>query len=141
MKALIALTLLLTFNAFSAEILLKSFRYDNDLSYEPTFMINKDLGRAWVNVEEVDDSDNEDTYYNDHFVKVDGLKLVGSDIVYKDTTCASIYTRGWGIFRREVIGMTKSCKFKQERVTESYDDGYYMRRRKLVKVYLVIEEI
>ena len=140
MKSIIALTLLLTFNAFSAEIFLKSFRYDMDMDYDPAFMVNKELGRAWVNVEQIDDSDSEDTWYNDHFVKVEELSLVGSDIVYKDTTCASIYTRGWGIFRREVISMTSDCRFEERTVVESVDDGYYVRRVKKVKVYLVVNE-
>lgn len=140
MKKLIALALLLSFNAFSAEILLKTYRYDNDVDYAPEFKVNKDLGRAWVNIVEEDFSDNESSYYVDDFVKVDGLSLVGSDIVYKDTTCATIYTRGWGIFRGDVIKMTRDCRFTQEVVVENIDDGFYVRRVKKVKVYLVVNE-
>lgn len=141
MKKIITLTLLLTFNAFSAEILLKSFRYDSDVSYEPVFKVNQELQRAWVNVEELDDSDWEETYYQDNFVKVEGLKLVGSDILYNDTTCASVQMRGWRMFRREVIVLTNRCKFTQKTVVESVDDGFYVRNVKKVKVYLTVNEL
>lgn len=140
MKKLIALTLLLTFNAFSAEILLKTFRYDSDVDYSPEFKVNKELQRAWVNVVEEDNSDWEDTWYDDNFVKVEGLKLVGSDIVYNDTTCATIYTRGRWIFRGDVIKMTPDCRFTQKTVVENVDDGYYVRRVKKVQVYLSVNE-
>ena len=140
MKKLMTLALLLvSLNALSTEILLKTYRYDHDIDYAPEFEVNKELQRAWVNIVE-EDSDWEDTRYTDDFVKVDGLTLIGSDIVYKDTTCAVVYTRGRWIFRGDVIKMTRDCQFVQKEVVRAIDDGFYIRNVKLVEVYLKIND-
>jgi len=139
MKVILLLTIL-SISAFATEIHLKSFTERRDHSYEPEFKINKELERAWVNVVHIDDSDWEESYDYDNFVKVEGLKLEGSNIVYNDTVCATVQTRGWRIFRHEVIVMTDNCQFTQKRETIQYDDGFYVHSRKKIRVYLVINE-
>lgn len=140
MKSILFIALL-TSTLFATEVHLKSFRHQYDFSYDPEFMINKDLGRAWVNVLEIDDSDNEDTWENDHFVKVEGLKLEGSNIVYNDTVCATVTTRGWRIFRHDVIRLTNKCYFETRKEVVSYDDGFYVRKKTMVRVFLVVDEL
>jgi hypothetical protein len=139
MKAILFIALLAS-SLFATEIHLKSFTYSAFDEYEPEFMVNKDLGRAWVNIVSWDDSDYDADSY-DHFVKVEGLRLEGSDIVYNDTTCATVTTRGWRIFSHEVIKMTDKCRFTKKKVKVDYDDGFYVRKRTKMRVFLEVDEI
>lgn len=109
----------------------------------PEFMVNADLGRAWVNVVTVHDWD-EDTDENDHFVKVEGLSYNQDtqEVVYTDgnseVVCAVYSTRGRGIFRSTRLRNSGDCKFVQTTEVRSVDDGYYVRTKKYDVVSLKV---
>lgn len=109
----------------------------------PEFVVNADLGRAWVNVITVHDWD-EDTDEDDNFVKVEGLsyKQDTQEVIYADgnteVVCAVYSTRGRGIFRSSRLRNSGNCKFIQTTETKSVDDGFYVRTKKYDVISLKI---
>ena len=125
MKALLTIALVLTSLTASAKTInLFSVRSGFADDIEAKFMVNADLGRAWVNViigqdwgDEYDETDN--------FIKIEGLSYdqETKEVVYTDGTtevvCAAFSSRGRGIFRSTRIRNTNACSFK---VTKEYRD-------------------
>lgn len=144
MKALlISLLALASINASAKTIKLYSIWDGFADDIQPEFMINKDLGRAWVNVVTVQEWDEDDDY-NDNFIKVEGLTYnqETKEVVYSEGTksvvCAAYQTRGRGIFRRTVLKNTSDCQFVISKETRSVDDGFYVRTKKYEVVSLKI---
>lgn len=136
MKQLLTVLLILTSVSASAKsitVFNKWAGYADDMI--PEFMVNKDLGRAWVNIVTVDDW-GEDEYETDNFVKIEGLSFnqETQQIVYTDGTsevvCATVRTRGRGIFRRTKIVNSGECNFVHTVERRSLDDGFRVSRRK-----------
>lgn len=118
------------------------------LTYEtPEFKINPKLGRAWLEVTQVDDSDSEETYYDTFRTKVPGLsfnqttqdiQVVRNGVTY---ICAQTEVRARRITGRLVryIYNTGRCTFSQKTVIEIEDDGYHQRKVKRVKIYMHLQ--
>ena len=145
MKVLLTIALVLTSLTASAKtIRLKSMWSGFADDIETKFMVNADLGRAWVNVITIHEWDEDDDY-NDHFVKVEGLSYntETKEVVFTDGTsevvCATYSTRGRGIFRSTRIRNTGACTFKVIKEYRDVDDGYYVRTKKYDVVLLEIE--
>lgn len=112
-------------------------------SITPNFVLNEELGRAWVEVT-VSNSDPEaesDVYR----VKVPELSFDKTDsavVIQHEgqlVTCANIVTTGRSIFRQRVIKMSDRCKFKGQWRKITYDDGFEIKQTEKYSIVLVIE--
>jgi hypothetical protein len=108
-----------------------------------SFAVNKDLGRAWVEVREVTYGD-ENSHDITTKVKVPGLSYDPelSAIVFEDegrvVECANVVTSGRSIFRMTKIKNT-NCSFSVEKLMMDIDDGFYIKRQLRVQVYLNVK--
>lgn len=143
-QILIVLALVLSSVASAESILLLETRYDSSTDYLPEFQVNKELGRAWVNIvasEYVGDS----SYYSDNRVKVPGMSYVAADksiVVERNgevVKCAEIYNRRFILDGGNSIRLTKNCSFSQKKVSVQVDNGYEVRTVKMVQVYLNVQ--
>jgi hypothetical protein len=145
-SVLLSFLILITFNVSA-----KSIRVHKTLDgwgeITPSFDINAELGRAWVNLEIDDSPSDPDSDSYDKRVKVEGLSYdtKTKEIIYTSedglvTVCAETRTRGRGIFRSTRIKNTQACFFEEGKVVSSYDDGFYVRTRKYQTLTLVINE-
>lgn len=144
MKTLLAGLLVLASVSASAKTIKLYSMWDGFAdAIETKFMVNADLGRAWVNVVTVHEWDEEDDY-EDHFVKVEGLSYNQDtqEVVFTDgnteVVCAAYSTRGRGIFRSTRLRNSGDCKFVVTKETRSVDDGFYVRTKKYEVVSLKI---
>lgn len=103
---------------------------------KPTFEINAELGRAWVNLEIDDSPSDPDSMSEDLRVQVKGLTfdMNTQEVIFDDNgakvVCAKVITRGRGIFRNSRIYNTANCQFNQFVETKMVDDGYYVTKKK-----------
>jgi hypothetical protein len=143
-QILIVLALVLSAAASADSVLLFETRYDSATDYLPEFQINKDLGRAWVNVVEAEwngDSSN----YTDNRVKVEGLSYRAEDkkiVLERDgqeIVCAEIYNRRFILDGGRSIRLTDRCSFSQKKVKVQVDNGYEIRTKTMMQVYLNVE--
>ncbi len=134
MKKLLILSLsLITLNSFALEKPIVELSHSNSLEYTTRFDINKDLGRAWVVVTQIDDSFDEDTYETDFRVKVEGLSYntETKEIIFIDkkgieSVCGRLKEKR-SFFRPERLTLTSNCKIDKEIVTVEYDDGFIIK--------------
>lgn len=147
MKSIIAILLLTTGLNASAEMIRLYSTWDTWGELTPSFEINAELGRAWVNIE-IDSSPNDpDSSPWDERIKVDGLfyDQTTKEIVYSDEkgdefVCAKTRTRGRGIFKNTRIVKTNTCTFKITKEVRSIDDGFHFTKRKYQVMNLVINK-
>lgn len=148
MKSLLVLALLLTSVAASAKsIRLFTVRSGYADEIQTEFKVNKDLGRAWVNVMTITDYWDEDEDITDNYIKVEGLSYDKDtqEVVYTEqeatVVCASIRSRGRGIFRHLRMDNTSECSFRIATEFKDVDDGFYVRTKKYDVVYLDIPSL
>ncbi len=143
-QILIVLALILSSVASADSIKLFETRYDTSTDYTAEFQVNKELGRAWVNVSEAE-SWGDNTSYTDNRVKVEGLSYNAADktiVLERDgqlIVCAEIYNRRFVIDVGGSIRMTKRCSFSQKKVTVQVDNGYEVYNVKMLQVFLNVE--
>lgn len=146
MKQLLTALLVLTSISASAKsiVVFDGLTGDaNDTTAE--FMINQDLGRAWVNIVTSHDW-GEDEFEEDNFVKVEGLSFNQDtqEVIYTDETlevvCATLITRGRGIFKRTKLVASGNCSLVDSVETRSIDDGFRIKKRKYTTVKLQINQ-
>lgn len=143
-QILIVLALVLSTVASAESILLLETRYDRSTDYLPEFQVNKELGRAWVNVVEAE-FNGDSSYYTDNRVKVPGMSYNAADksiVIERDgevIKCAEIYNRRFVIDIGGSIRLTKRCTFSQKKMTVAVDNGYEIYNVKMVQVYLNVE--
>ncbi len=115
----------LSVKASSDTILLKEFPADNSGKVEVDFKINKESGRAWINVAY-------GAYRRNHKIFVAGLWFDNqtSMITLHNQKCAKVITKGQSIFSYKKIIPTR-CEFQYE-----VDKGY---PKKNVRVYLIVK--
>jgi hypothetical protein len=144
--SLLTLLVLLSFNSFSAEILISSIKSDADSTdYERArFVVNPQLGRAWVEADFViDDWHEEELEYEDVRQRVKGLSFdkTSGDIVFTEngvtTVCATSYLRT-RIRTVRIINRTGNCTFSERIEYITVDDGYYTKKVKMHSLYLNI---
>lgn len=124
---------------FAAEIkIFDTVPYFNYGYVTSKFEINRDLGRAWVEIE-VQSANMEEMsdYYRQ---RVDGLSFDGEKIVFEHEgqliECATVKRKGRGIFKRESIKNT-NCEFKSKEVLVLRDNGFEIVKEKHLQVFLV----
>lgn len=94
------------------------------ISYTPAFAINKDLGRAWVEVDFLEM--NEGPVTTAEKVKIEGLSFnpttsqIQLDVEGVQIICANVKINFWGT----KIRPTGKCPFKQTTYSVQVDDGY-----------------
>jgi hypothetical protein len=96
------------------------------LDYKTSFKINKDLGRAWVVITEINDF-FEETEETEIPVNIEGLKFnkETSEITYKSSVCAT-YTQ----YRRYyTLSNTGNCLINKTYSTVEVDDGFYIKKK------------
>lgn len=142
-KLLVLLLALASMSSFAQTIKL----YQTMFTYAritETFELNKDLGRAWINLE-VDTSMDPDITPDDVRVKIEGLtyNTETKEVIYtsegKLTVCAFEKTTRWSIFKNTRLVMTEDCEFKQRIITKMVDDGFEIKKRQYLIVELVIK--
>lgn len=145
-KKLIALSLMMAASAQAREI--KVFdKSVYELGYNPyisqEFVVNEDLGRAWI---EVTVSDNDpDSSADEYRVKVEGLsydKTIQSVVLEYEgqlVTCATFKVRGRSIFRHRLLVLNERCRFRGAWKEIIYDDGFEMKKTSKYQIDLVVE--
>lgn len=109
----------------SETILLKEFPADNSGKVEVDFKVNKESGRAWINV-------SYGSYRKNHKIFLAGLWFdkETSMITLHNQKCAKVVTHGKSFFSFDKISPA-GCNFKYE-VVKGYPKKY-------VRVYLAVK--
>ena len=149
MKKIFAMVALMLSTLVSAgEIPLKSFsQYElwGSPSVTPEFLVNEELGRAWVTIRVTMGYADGESSTEEHRVKVAGMsfdKSTGAillDHEGKLSECAFQKTVGRSIFRHKEIKTTPACKFGSRWRDVSYDDGFEIKKTKRYDVFLIVE--
>ena len=145
MKKFIAILALVLSTVAAAEstLIFQTKNYSNYDVY-PEFQVNKELGRAWVNVvlsEYVGDSSN----YFDNRVKIEGLSYnpeTKEIVLEKDgqqIVCGSIYNRRWVIDIGGSVRTTGRCTFSVKKIKVVEDNGFETYKVPMLQVYLNVE--
>lgn len=111
------------------------------------FEINKELGRAWVTLVTNENRggsrrDRLERYERETRQTVPGLSYdaASRSIVFDHEgalhECASVTPRGRFIFRYDKITPT-NCILKVKKAKKQYDDGYHIRKKDVIQVYLI----
>lgn len=145
MKKLIACLALVASTATLADSIkifeLQSRRYSpRDVSV--VYKLNPELGRAWVNVE-LTDMRGDDIDYDTHRVLVEGMSMnaektaVVMEANGRQVDCATV-TPKTGRFGRSllIINPTGACEFETKIVKRDVDDGFEIKSKTFVQVYL-----
>lgn len=146
MNLLIAIfTLSLSFVASAKSIKLAEYETDGDLSvYRTQFNVNKSLNRAWVEIT-LDDVRFDETYYTDEKVKVPGLSYdpTINGVVFQNgeetIVCGTFYNRRWTIDLGMSFAPTGRCEIVDTIKTKKVDDGFNVRKVKMIVVELIVE--
>lgn len=146
MKVFIAVAALLMSMVSAADtIKLMEYRDSRDVDvYATTFKVNKPLNRAWVEVT-LGESFSDDLHYSDTNVKVPGLSYSPeiNGVIYdngaEEIICGTFYNARWVIDRGMSFRASGRCKFETKKFTKDVDDGFYVRKVKMVQVNLIIE--
>lgn len=137
----IALSLIIATAATASEIKLYEVRKDGDV-VKAKFAINKELGRAWLEVSQ-DDYSSEGTP-SAHKVKVPGLSFdaaTSTILLNLDgqlVECANLVTSGRSIFRITRI-INNRCSLSHKYVVVTVDDGFNTRRETRLQVFLSVD--
>lgn len=143
---LVAVSALMLSTAFAGEVKIfnKSiYEIGYSRSITPSFVINEELGRAWVEVD-VADQDPE-SMGSTYRVKVEGLsydKNSSSVVIEHEgevVTCAEMKSRGRSVFRTTYLKMSERCSFKGEWKTITYDDGFEIKKTQKYNIVLIIK--
>jgi len=96
-------------------------------SKSKSFVINPELGRAWVEV---------DFHYalsesSDHYrIAVPGLRYdkANSEVIFESdgnrVVCATVVQKGWGIFKHDRVKATGACELTHRYVKLPVDNGF-----------------
>jgi hypothetical protein len=135
-KLLLTLSLVLSVNAFSMEVVLNQSQAGYWSTMNAQFEINPEMERAWVALN-LSKSIAEDIYdSNEDKIKIPGMRFdtTRSQIIVteegREVVCANLIEKGRGIFRRQIIQTTGECVFENRVVTRQVDDGFYVRTKK-----------
>lgn len=105
-----------------------------------SFQINRDLGRAWVEVSNHILIPKQEQHKFTKRFKVEGLSFdnVTNLIVMDGAECAKVEKRGRGIFSSDKISNT-GCQLALKEVMKEVDDGFEVRQVKMLQVVLTQE--
>lgn len=130
----------------AGEIKIKSIsQYElwGSASASAAFEINKDLGRAWI---EVTTTANDPDHMSDvERIKIEGLSYdqqsgaINIDFEGKITTCAEYKTVGRSIFRQKLIKMTENCNLEGRWRNFTYDNGFEIVKTSKYEIFLIVK--
>ena len=141
MKMLAFLMALITSSTFAAEIKVLDVPAW-DLSFKSaTFDVNRELGRAWVEIKIDDRSHHDRGYQGETYRKlVEGLSFDGSTVRLDHEgqmfECATVVQRGRSIFRYNQVTKT-GCEFVKREAVVLRDTGFEVIKEKRLQVFLV----
>ena len=146
MKKLIALIALMFSTVAAANsVLIFETRASGIDELLPEFEINKSLGRAWVNVVERQYWGDSSTY-QDNRVLVEGLSFDMDEKVVtfekedgERVVCSKLYNRRWVIDIGGSLNDTGRCKFSVKNHAIEIDNGFEIRKVKMLQVFLNVE--
>mgnify|MGYP003394291086 FL=1 len=107
------------------------------------FVANRALGRAWVHIISDNSAPDSSLGYDEYDQKLEGLRYdetnrtIVLDRDGKTVECAK--WRNGGFFGIDGWRPT-GCRFSYKYGTDMQDDGFYIFRRQIVKVYLNVTE-
>jgi len=146
MKTLLAFAIALTSLVASADVIkLTEFKNNRDLElYRTTYRVNKELGRAWIEVT-ISDYKFDELHYSDVRVKIPGLSYSAdiNGVVYnkngEEIVCGTFYNARWTIDMGMSFKETGRCNITTNNYSKKVDDGYYIKDVKMTEVLLTIE--
>lgn len=147
-KLIIALSILAVTAVHAGEIKIKSIsQYElwGSASASAAFAINKEMGRAWIEVTTTPNDPDDGGLSDVEWIKIEGLVFdqqtgaLNIDFEGKITTCAEYKTVGRSIFRQKLIKMTENCKFEGRWRTFTYDNGFEMKKTSKYEIFLIVE--
>ena len=123
--------------SFAGETLIhekQSYKYDEWSLFRTQYRVNPTLGRAWVELELVEQDLTDDGDWETVRVKVPGMYLDSStgDIVMNNTVCATTDMRS----NKIMIYPTGDCEFNQVKDKVQVDDGFNLKTKRRLRVYL-----
>jgi hypothetical protein len=131
-------------NAFAKELLiLEAPAKSTHTRVQSQFKINKELGRAWVVLKKYERRGKGHSHYRTAKVQVPGLSFEPEtqSIVLENEgqiiECAKVKTKTI-IFPINFIKKTGNCEIDYRFVKKSIDDGYEIKTRNFLQVYLNI---
>ncbi len=145
MKKFIALFALVLSTVAAAESTM-IFEVNDDRYYDvaPEFEVNKDLGRAWVNVV-LSETTGDSTFYVDNRVKIEGLSydVASKNIILEkngeEIVCGSMYNRRWVLDGGRSIRNSGRCKFSVKHAKKQIDNGFEVYSIRVIQVFLNVE--
>ena len=145
MKTFIAI-LTLTFStivAAESTVIYQQENYSNDNAVV-NLEINKDLGRAWVNVT-VSSFDSESSHNRDERVKIEGLfyDVSSKEVVLERDgqriVCGTAYKPRFTIGSRLSVRNSDRCSFEVKKLKISVDDGFEIKKVPVLQVLMIVE--
>lgn len=145
MKKLIALLALMISTVALADSAV-IFETKNHSNYDvvTTFEVNKELGRAWVNVS-LAEYWGDSTHYDDRRVKIEGLsydaatKSIVLERNGEKIVCGVIYNRRWVIDIGGSIRETKRCTFTVKKFKVTEDNGFETYKVPMLQVLMNVQ--
>lgn len=107
------------------------------------FEINKDLGRAWVNLG-LEDRSFDEISYDRHRIQVEGLSFdreTNMVLLERDgqiIECGKLQKLRWTPFKIMEVKPTGRCKFVVKHVKLSVDDGFEIKKLPFIQVFLSV---
>lgn len=145
MKKLIAILALVISTVAAAEstLIYETKNYSN-YDVTTTFDVNKQLGRAWVNVSLAEFWGDSSTY-TDERVKIEGLsydaatKSILLERNGETIVCGVFYNQRWVIDFGGSIRLTKRCTFTVKKIKVTEDNGFETYKVPMIQVYLNVQ--
>lgn len=140
--AILALALS-TVAAADSTLIFETKNYSN-LDVLPEFQINRELGRAWVNVV-VSEYSGDSSNYTDNRVQIEGMSFNEADktiVIEKNgesIVCGTLYNRRWVIDFGGSIRASKRCTFSVKKIKVTEDNGFETYKVPMIQVYLNVQ--
>lgn len=146
-KMIFALTMFFAFSAMAGAStkvfeIRDSRHSEKDVS--TSFRVNTELGRAWIEIT-LEDRRFDDISYDHHRALVKGLSMnaEGNAIVLDQdgalTECATVTPKDGVFGRRLIIRPTGRCIFTPKFTKIDVDNGFEVRKVRVLQVYLNVE--
>jgi hypothetical protein len=141
MKMIALLFTLLSVSAYSAEIKVLDLPAGGLMYQSSTFEVNRELGRAWVEVSIKDTLEHERGYRGETYRKlVEGLSFDGAKVRLDHEgqmfECANVVQRGRSIFRYNQVTKT-GCDFVKREAIVLRDTGFEVIKERRLQVFLI----
>ncbi len=144
MKKFIALFALVLSTVAAAESTMIFETQNTYADVEASFEVNKDLGRAWVNVV-LSETSGDSTTYQDNRVKIEGLSydVASKNIILQkdgqEIICGNVYNRRWVIDFGGSVRNSDRCSFTVKKAKKQIDNGFEIYTVRILQVFMNVE--